>query len=427
MSETIQYLNEEKIGAEFDKQMQTANPFALIKTVFADFTNGPLILALGAVGGGGAGEKACGILDQFTEDRVPFIVVAMKKYLAANPLIAKFLATRQIPINTVEDNVPIPQLYENALEVIGRVTEVNDSVSGVLNLGPRTYYPEAARRLNLRSMIIDGAVPDKWEESTEANSGLPTTEYYLSAYLNSIYATTCGFPSWSPPQEKFPDGMNLNVVAQPFSREKIEYLKRLRKLTPAQCREILLERNAVVGLDRGSLTVVPTLDQVYLDPKALSVFGRFLTSEQLGQTYGFMAELVASLVKLNNRSGREISLYLRPGIIRSMLSPLLFELGANITLIEPRNGEVPNEDWLLLRRAGITVGRSPLCVSTAEALGMGDYQITAAVPGITSDGISYMTESEALRSLDRLKITRKLFPGEPLFDAINDVIRIKKL
>ena len=52
MSETVDQINLDRIGAEFDNQMRTANPFALIKTTFADCTNGPLILALGAVGGG---------------------------------------------------------------------------------------------------------------------------------------------------------------------------------------------------------------------------------------------------------------------------------------------------------------------------------------------------------------------------------------
>src|SRR3989344_6828197 len=408
--------------------MRTANPFALIKTTFADCTNGPLILALGAVGGGGAGEKARGILEQFIEDRIPFVVVAMKKYLQGNPLITAFLNSRRIPINTVEDDVEIPKLYENTLEVIRQVAETTGSVGGVLSLGPRTYYPEVARRLNLQAMIIDGAVPDKWEESTDPSSGLPNTEYYLPAYLKAVYATTCGFPRWFPPLGKFPEGMDLNVVTQPFSRKKIDYLKYLRTLTPIQCREILLDKDSINDLNKTSLIVVPTFDQVYLDPKALSVFGRFLTPEQLGQTFGFMSELVASLVKLNKQIGSEVSLYLKPGIIRNILSPLLSELNTDgIRLISPANGEIPNEDWLLLRKAGVTIGRAPLCVSTAEALGMGDYQVTSAVPGVTSDGISYMTESEALKALARLEVTRTIFPGERLYDAITDVVKIKKL
>ena len=428
MSETINQIDWQRIGAEFDNQSKTASPFTLIKNVFTDFANGPLILGLGAVGGGGAGEKARGILEELADDRVPFVVVAMKKYLEGNPLITKFLNSRQISINRVKDNVDIPDLYENTLDVVRRVVELSGSASGILSLGPRTYYPEVARRLNLKAMIIDGAVPDKWEEVIDPVSNLPKTEYHLPAYLNTAYATTCGFAGWFPPQGKFPEGMDLNVVAQPFSRKKIAYLKSLRNLTPTQCREILLEKGGINCLDRISLIVIPTFDQVYLDPKALSVFGRFLTPEQLGQTFGFMAELIASLVKLYKLDGREIGLYLKPGIIRNMLSPLLSEFETNgFRLINPQNGEVPNEDWLLLRKAGVTVGRSPLCVSTAEALGMGDYQVTAAVPGQTSDGISYMTESEALRSLNNLKITRTLFPGESLFDAINEVIKVKKL
>ncbi len=419
--------NLERIGEEFDFQDQFNNPYKLIRDTFNNFDKGPLILALGAVGGGGAGEKAIGLLEQFIAEKVPFCVVAMEKYLADNPAIASFLKTRpDIRSFAIRDDVSRSELYEVSQIALDTIERAYGEVSGVLSLGPRTYYPEAARRLGIPSMIIDGAVPDKWETDLDPATGMPDTEYYLPAYQESVFATTCGFTGWSPQKEKYPEGMNLKIVSQPFSEKKISYLRELRKLNPQECRERLMAKNSIAGLDAESLIVVPTMDQVYLNPEALSVFGRFLTPEQFGQSVGFMAELITSLTKLDRNS----LFYLRPGAMKETLTPLLerFVDGERIKIIGPIAEVVPNEDWLLLRKAGVTIGRAPLCVSTAEALGMGDYQITAAVPGTTSDGISYMTEPEALKVLARKGgVSRVLFPGESLIEAIGDVIKTKKL
>ncbi len=415
-----------RISEEFDWQTQFHNPFELIRKTFNDFKDGPLVLALGAVGGGGAGEKAKGILEQFEMDRVPYLTVVMRKYLEANPSIASFLTQNQIDSLIIDDAGSIPTLYQNCIATLKHIQSQKGSC-GILSLGPRTYYPEAARRLGLSSMIIDGAVPDRWEDRIDS-FGFPTTEYYLPAYLEGVYATTCGFTGWLPPKDKYPEGMNLKVVAQPFSQNKIKFLKSLEDFAPQDCRRRVIESGQIKNLDFDGIIVVPTIDQVYLDPRALSVFGRFLTPEQLGQSYGFWAELITSCSLLSRKFGKEILLYIRCGIMGDLLRPLL-ELYTNegVRIIEPINGFVQNEEWLLLRKAGVAIGRAPLCVSTAEALGMEDYQITTAIPGRTSDGISYMTELEALRTLAQRQVSETVFPGKPLIEAIKKVIDVKKL
>lgn len=416
----------QKIGEEYDKQLTAYNPFKLMSEVFNGYSNGPLVLALGAVGGGGAGEKAKGILEQFIQDSVPFQVVAMNGYLKNNPLILKFIKEKSIRLTSINDTVPMGELYGNCLNAITELAK--QKVSGVLSLGPRTYYPYAAIQAGTPSLIIDGAVPDKWDCTRDA-MGLPTSPYDEETYLKAVYATTCGFSDWFPPNNKYPEGMDLRIIQQPFSGGKNKLLNVLRTTTPEEARATLLEKQTIRLLDSESIIIIPTMDQVYLNTGALSVFGNFLTSEQFGQSFASMAELITSASKLASESGRTISIYLRPGIIRNMLLPIVNEYSMNggLTIIGPQDGVVSNTDWLLLRKAGVTIGRAPLCVSTAEALGMGDYQITSATPGRTSDGLSYMTEAEALPTLARKGIGRVIFPGEPLLPAIKEVINLKGL
>ena len=109
------------------------------------------------------------------------------------------------------------------------------------------------------------------------------------------------------------------------------------------------------------------------------------------------------------------------------MSEVMKQFGKDITVLSPQNEIVPNIDWLLLRKAGVTIGRAPLCVSTAEALGMNDLQITAAVPGLTNDNVSYMTENEGLRALNRKGVSKVIFPGDKLLPAIEEVMKIKGL
>jgi len=414
------------IAQEYDFQREFSNPFRLMRDVFSGYKNGPLILALGAVGGNGASTKAGGILEQLTIDGTPFKVAAMRKYLEGNPLIAQYLEGQGIQITIIEDGGNMSEVYEKAQNAIESIIG-QQPISGVLSLGPRTYYPEAARRLGVQAMMLDGAVPDKWENTTDPQSGYPNTAYAESAYKYATYATTCGFTGWMPPKGSYPEGMDLKVIQQPFSDTKNEFLKYLRTLSPQQARERLLQRNAIVGLDADSLIVIPTMDQVYLNPQALVTNGGFMTTEQFGQAYSFMFETIIAAAKIAEQTGKRVSLYLRPGIIQGMMSAALQQYGENITVIYPQDGIVANNDWLLLRKAGITIGRAPLCVSTAEALDMDDYQITAAVPGITSDGISYMTENEGLTALYRKGISRVLFPGEMLLPAMKEVIQVKGL
>jgi len=414
------------ITEEFDFQKESADPFRIMSDVFGGYKNGPLILALGRVGGNGASSKAMGILEQLASDNVPFQVVAMKKYLADNPLIADYLKKNSISPSVIDDSSvdTLPQLYKRCEEVVIQITN-EGSVSGILSLGPRTFYPETARRVGIPAMIIDGAVPDTWSNTVDVESGYPDTAYSQKAYEYATYTTTCGFTGWAPPKNTYPEGMDLRVVQQPFSDQKIGYLRELRNIQPSEARSKLLRKGTIRGLDENSLIVVPTMDQVYVNPEALASRGGFMTQEQFGQAYSFMAETIAVAAQIGVETGERISVYIRPGVIATMMQPILSQYAEYISILAPTNGIVANEDWLLLRKAGVTIGRAPLCVSTAEALGMNDLQVTAAVPGSTTDGVSYMTEAEGLRALNRKGVSRIYFPGDSLRDAINEVRKIK--
>lgn len=414
------------IAQEYDYQRENNNPFGLMKDVFDGYKKGPVVVAFGFVGGGGASEKGNGIIQQFDADNIPYTVVAGKKYLQENPLIEKSLNEKGIGVTIVGDEGSMDEKYKNCEDVIGKISN-EQSISGVLSLGPRTFFSEAARRAAIPAMMIDGAVPDKWENTINPKTGYPDTAYSQKAYEYATYATTCGFPGWTPPKSSYPEGMNLKVVQQPFSEDKNNYMKTLRAYTPQQARAELLERNTISGLDAESLIVVPTMDQVYLNTNALAVNGGFMTSEQLSQSYSFMTETVISSAIIARKQGKKVAIYLRPGIIQNVMSPVLEQFEKDIIILSPKNKIVANDDWLLLRKAGIAIGRAPLCVSTAEALGMGDYQITAAVPGLTNDGISYMTEYEGLKALNRRGISNVIFPGDSLLPAMEEVIQQKGL
>lgn len=416
----------EVIAQEFDYQKQYNNPFGLMKDVFDGYKKGPVVVAFGFVGGNGAGEKGNGIIEQFDTDKVPYTVIAGKKYLRENPLIEKSLSEKEIEVTLVADEGSIDEKYKNCEEVVASVIK-DQSVSGFLCLGPRTFFPEAARRLNIPTLMIDGAVPDEWDNTINPQTGYPNTAYAEKAYQYVTYATTCGFTGWTPPKGSYPEGMNLKVVQQPFSDKKIEYMKLLRTLFPQQAREILLQKNTIVGLDEDSLIVVPTMDQVYLNTQALAVNGGFMTPEQLSQAYSFMTETIVSSAQIARQRRKKVAIYMRPGIIKNVMSPVLEQYENDLIILSPQNGIVANDDWLLLRKAGVTIGRAPLCVSTAETLGMGDPQVSAAVPGLTSDGISYMTEYEGLKALNRKGVSNVLFPGDTLLPAMEEVIKQKGL
>jgi len=426
---TRNQFTEPRLGAiaqEFDSQKESNDPFRLIRNTFGDYKRGPVLLALGGVGGNGASTKAEGILEQFDLDKTPFKVAAMKKYLAANPLIDSYLKKNGINVIVVEDGVDMNTLYENCEKAVAEIAS-KGMISGVLSLGPRTYYPEAARRQGLQAMMIDGAVPDKWEDTIDQSTGYPDTAYASSAYNKAVYATTCGFTGWMPPKGTYPGEMDLKVIQQPFSDRKNSFLKQLRDLSPQEARFELMQRGVISSLDGSSTIIVPTMDQVYLNPEALVTNGGFMTTEQFGQGFSFMSETIISAAKLAEKSGEKVSIYLRPGVITDMMSSVVRQYGENLIVLTPQDEIVTNEDWLLLRKAGVAIGRAPLCVSTAEALGMGDYQVTAAVPGVTSDGVSYMTENAGLTALNRRGISKVLFPGEPLLPAIQEVIVAKGL
>ncbi len=415
----------DKIAKEYDFQREKNNPFGLMKNVFKGYKKGPVVLAFGFVGGGGASEKGNGIIEQFDCDSVPYTVVAGKKYLQDNPLIEKSLRERGIEVTIVVDDGSMDEKYKNCEDAITKISN-DKTVSGVLSLGPRTFFAEAARRLNIPAMMLDGAVPDKWENTINPKTGYPDTAYSRQAYEYVTYATTCGFPGWIPPKGTYPEGMNLKVVQQPFSEDKNKFMKDLRAITPLQARAELLRKNTIKGLDAESLIVVPTMDQVYLNTNALEKYGGFMTDEQLNQAYSFMTETIVSSAMLARKQGKKVALYLRPGIIQNVMSQVVEQFENDLIILSPKDKIVANDDWLLLRKAGITIGRAPLCVSTAEALGMGDYQITAAVPGITNGG-SYMTEYEGLNALSRRGISNTIFPGDRLLPAMVDVIKRKGL
>jgi len=414
------------IAQEYDSQREYNNPFRLMNNVFDGYKNGPVVLALGAVGGNGASTKAEGILEQFAIDRVPFKVAAMRKYIESNPLVAEYLKQKGIQTTLIEDGEGMNQLYKDTETAISKIAQ-KQPISGILSLGPRTYYPEAARRLGVKAMMIDGAVPDKWEDSIDSQTGYPNTAYAEKAYRYTTYATTCGFTGWTPPIGSYPEGMDLKVVQQPFSDNKNKFMSSIRKMFPKQAREVLLQRNTISGLDADSLIVVPTMDQVYLNPQALVANGGFMTPDQFGQAYAFMAETIVTAAEIGKQLGKKTAIYLRPGVIQNTMSEVIKQFGKDLTILSPQNEIVSNVDWLLLRKAGVTIGRAPLCVSTAEALGMDDYQITAAVPGVTSDGTSYMTENEGLQVLNRKGVSRVIFPGNPLLPAMEEVMKVKGL
>src|SRR3989344_1491187 len=421
-----QEITPDVIGQEFDRQMDLADPFAVMRQQFDDYSRGPLVIGLGAVGGSGAGEKARGILQQFTEDDVPYIVIAMEGYLSKNPLIATELSKGGTNLIVLQDGLAIGDQYQAVSQTISQLCQTR-SLSGVLSLGPRTYFPEGARRNGLPAMIIDGAVPDMWSDS--ANNGSVNTEYYTAAYESSLYATTCGFSGWLPPRRTYPPNMKMRVVGQPFSKEKIAYLRQLRNTSSKDARAEIVKSGAIDGLTEDCLILVPTMDQVYLNPMAFSINGGVLSMPPFGKTYSFMAEILLSSARLAGEIQRSVGVYVRPGILRKMLEPILSGIDSSkVLLLGPADNDfISNDQWLLLRKAGIAIGRAPLCVSTAEALGMGDYQITTAVPGRTGDGISYMTEAEGLEVLDKKKVTRTLFPGESMLEAVRDVTLIKGL
>lgn len=413
------------IAEEFDIQREYANPFSVMKEVFGDFKKGPLVIALGAVGGNGAGSKAEGILKQLENEGISSKVVAMKKYLTANPLITTYLEKNRISVTEIDDECSTEELYKNCEMALLSIIQ-NEPISGVLSLGPRTYYPEAARRLDIRAMVIDGAVPDKWENTSEV-TGYPTTAYFEPAYRSATYATTCGFTGWMPPINTYPSGMDLRVVQQPFSDQKIAEFKELRSVTPLEARRRLLENGTIRGMNDSSLIIVPTMDQVYLNPDALVSNGGFMTSEQLGQSFALMGETIVAATKLSIERNEKVLIYIRTGVIATIMGPILERYSQYIDIIQPNDGIVGNSDWLLLRKAGVTIGRAPLCVSTAEALAINDYQITTAVPGTTSDELSYMTEPQGLLVLNKKGISRTLFPGDELLLAIRDIIKVKGL
>ena len=415
VSKQIMQPRPDAIAQEYDFQREYNNPFKLMRNVFGDYKNGPVVLALGAVGGNGASTKAEGILEQFAIDGVPFKVAAMRKYIDSNPLVAQYLKEKGIKTTLIEDGKALAEISQK------------QPISGVLSLGPRTYYPEAARRLGVKAMMIDGAVPDKWEDSIDSQTGYPNTAYAKKAYQYATYATTCGFTGWTPPNGSYPEGMDLKVIQQPFSDKKNEFMKRIRSTFPQQAREIVLQRNTISGLDTDSTIIVPTMDQVYLNPQALVANGGFMTSDQFGQAYAFMAETIIAAAEIGKKVGKKTAIYLRPGVIQNTMSEVMKQFGKDITVLSPQNEIVPNIDWLLLRKAGVTIGRAPLCVSTAEALGMNDLQITAAVPGLTNDNVSYMTENEGLRALNRKGVSKVIFPGDKLLPAIEEVMKIKGL
>ena len=68
VSKQIMQPRPDAIAQEYDFQREYNNPFKLMRNVFGDYKNGPVVLALGAVGGNGASTKAEGILEQFEID-----------------------------------------------------------------------------------------------------------------------------------------------------------------------------------------------------------------------------------------------------------------------------------------------------------------------------------------------------------------------
>lgn len=402
---------------EFERQLAGNNPIDVIENYLRPDQNGDVILALGAVGGNGASSKAQGILREFAERGISTTVVAMEAYLAQNPLVVSSLRENGTKVVTVDDSQKDPRsLYQNSMQGIQQAKD-GTRVSGVVCLGPRTYYPFAALNNDLPPVIIDGAVPDVWKDEYDSSS-LPTTAYDRATYDNTLYLTTCGFTGWKPPKGTYPENMKLQVVAQPFSQEKVKMLRTLRQMASSDAKKALIENGILDPAMMEGLLIVSTMDQVYLDPKALQSNGGFLKPDQFGQSYAHMTEMVSAASQLSTVTGQKTNLYIRPGIMSTMLAPVIDQYRTDdFDVVSSTCNVLPNEAWLMMRRAAdIEVGRAPLCVSTAEALGMGKKVVMTATPGRTlnADGSieEYMTETRALEFAEKNR------PG--LFNVVKD-------
>ena len=398
-------------AASFDRMNEKNNLIDFIVSR-CEPNNGKFLLALGAVGGGGAGK-----IREVESRNLPYSVIAMNNYLSNNPLV-KF--SENASVYQVEDGTDSWDiLTQRCFEVMRNIQE---PISAVVSFGPRTPNIEAARRLGYKKIFaIDGAVPDKWEGIIGAN-GFPDTPYYLAAYQACTYITTCGWDNnWYPPIRTSPPETDIVVKSQPFSKEFVRDLINLRNISPQDARNILIQSSSYPELNKDRLLVVPTMDKVYVNPQALVANGKWLTTEQFGQCISFINELIVGL----SQSSKKTILYL-PDEIKEMAQPTLKKFNSDNLLIFSRQ-HIPNYEYLLLRKAGVSIGRAPLCVSTAEELGMGNPFVLCTVPARTSDGISYMTEPEAFEIFKEIKVAKCINLGDPIIDAVLEVADIKRI
>ncbi|KKQ51677.1 hypothetical protein A2865_00690 [Candidatus Woesebacteria bacterium RIFCSPHIGHO2_01_FULL_39_17] len=404
-------------GAEtFDKMYENNNLIDYILSK-SDLKKGNFLLTLGAVGGGGAGKKVMEFIKEIESRSIPYSVMAMKNYLSSNPLIS---FSEKASIYQVDDKTGSWEiLTQRCFETMRDILE---PISTVVSFGPRTPNLEAARKLGFTNIFaIDGAVPDKWESVVGA-SGFPDTAYYLPAYQACTYLTTCGWErAWFPPLQTLPPFTKVEVKSQPFSKQFVKELIDLRSITPQSARNKLVQTGRYPDLIGDELLVVPTMDKVYLNPQALVANGKWLTTEQFGQCISFVNELIVGLSQLSKKT----ILYL-PDEIREMAQPTINKfISGNLKIVA--RDYIPNNEYLLLRKAGVSIGRAPLCVSTAEELGMGNPFVICPVPARTNDGISYMTEAEAFEVFKKIDAAKCINLGESVSDAILEIAEIKRL
>lgn len=328
-------------------------------------------------GGRGPAKKATELVWECTRLNRPYFLLTDSKL---NPILREMgiTADKIIPINLIEDSdKDIYTFFQDELKKI--------SFDILIKFGARTPGPYASRTLGKPYIIVDGGLPDKYEQYPSL--------YDKDTYVNAKnFIVTSNFP-WIPMVPIFLN--NVLVRYFPISLKTSNYISTLKEA----------KRNSILNKIRPFLTKFPRKSEFILNLNITNdyvkferrvTYGAWLMARQYDQVVGFLRRLITDLGTSNKR----ITIIADSEISRVCTD--LFQDFPNITPVSWKNKWNYYAEIALDAISNLTIARAANYQPYIFALARGN-NITAVVP---ADG--YMDEDDASIQAQALGLTYSL-------------------
>lgn len=380
-------------------------------------------------------ESARNMILWWKEKGNEFHILATQSYFTDNPSMLQFLEENCWSIKILDDTPLVDKnsIYEMCHEWLSATLE-RHSITWVLNIWYRTYFPDIANKLWLPSVIIDGALLDINYDQDEMWNSLRWFELEVFRSPLITFLVASGIPNNIPPTEKQISGMNVIYCSYPFSSTKLNLMKRISNSSRSELLEWLEFKNnedaryMLNSVNRLPI-VIPEMDHLYFSPDmSINRYPHLRI-----QIEAYIQDILLSTNSIAEDASKPIGVYMKKWSMYEYAKSFMeHNTLSDIELISPPSWlRIPLEERLTIRSlASATIGRAPQCVSSQEDWYMGIPLILTAAPWVGMDNnwnqVDFMDEWNAYRILKEeernIALLYDIGKGESCLDALRIVL-----